>query len=177
MPRPHGVTLIELIVVIGIVAILSTLAAPSFARLRHESGRVSAVNGFLRGVFLARSESLKRSQAVTICKSSDGSSCTTDGEWHDGWIVFVNSERDHIPMRDAGEDVIHINQGWQAGTITSNRASYTFRPHRQSVVNGTIVFCDPRGSAEARAIIISHTGRPRIAERDASNRALRCTAR
>jgi hypothetical protein len=44
----------------------------------------------------------------------------------------------------------------------------------QAVVNGTIVFCDARGSAHARAIIISHTGRPRVAQRDADGKPLRC---
>jgi hypothetical protein len=37
------------------------------------------------------------------------------------------------------------------------------------------VFCDAGGKpSDARAIIISHTGRPRIAARDASNKALQC---
>ena len=44
----------------------------------------------------------------------------------------------------------------------------------QGVVNGTLVFCDPRGSAHARAIIISHTGRPRVARLDADGKPLRC---
>jgi type IV fimbrial biogenesis protein FimT len=60
--------------------------------------------------------------------------------------------------------------------VTSNRLAYTFRPVTQRGVNGTIVFCDERGSIAARAIIISHTGRPRVAHVDADNRPLRCAA-
>jgi type IV fimbrial biogenesis protein FimT len=174
MRQAHGVTLIELVTVIAIVAILSAIAAPSFANWLYESERAAAVNGFLHGVYLARSESIKRGATVTLCKSRDGAACSADAAWHDGWIVFVNLDRDEPPQRDPGEPAIFANQGWQGGTITSNRASYTFRPYRQAVVNGTIVFCDRRGSAHARAIIISHTGRPRLAERDADNRPLRC---
>lgn len=174
MRRLRGVTLIELATTIGIVAILGTLAVPSFQQLRYDSARTAVVNGFLHGVFFARSESIKRGTVVTMCKSRDGSTCTSDAAWHDGWMVFVNHDRDDLPERDPGEDVLLVTAAWPDGTIASNRAAYSFRPYQQAVVNGTIVFCDPRGSEHARAIIISHTGRPRVAQRDASNRPLRC---
>jgi type IV fimbrial biogenesis protein FimT len=175
MRRSHGVTLIELITTVGIIAILSTLAAPSFGNLRRDAERTSTVNSFVHALFLARSESIKRAQVVSICKSTNGSSCAdSHATWQEGWIVFANANRGDHPVRDANEPVLLVNPGWQHGTITSNRESYSFRPFQQAVVNGTIVFCDSRGSAQARAIIISQTGRPRVAQRDASNRALRC---
>jgi type IV fimbrial biogenesis protein FimT len=169
------VTLIELITTVGIVAILSTLAAPSFGNLRQDVERTSSVNTFVHALFLARSESIKRSQVVSICKSKDGVACADKhATWQDGWIIFANDDRDNHPVRDADEPILLVNHGWRHGTISSNRESYSFRPYRQAVVNGTIVFCDSRGSAQARAIIISHTGRPRVAQRDANNKALRC---
>lgn len=174
MRRPRGVTLIELVIAIGVVAILSMVAVPSFKELRYNAARTSAVNDFLHGVFLARSESIKRSQVVTLCKSRDGATCADRASWQEGWMIFVNGRDDHLPERDPDEQIIFVHSGWQDGTIVSNRAAYSFRPYRQAVVNGTIVFCDPRGSAHARAIIISHTGRPRVSQRDASNRPLRC---
>lgn len=174
MRRSQGVTLIELVTTIGIVAVLSAIAAPSFGNLKHDSERTAAVNGFLHAIFLARSESIKRGQVVTVCKSRDGASCASDAAWHEGWMIFVNTDRDDLPVRDPGEDVILVHEGWDGGRINSNRAAYSFRPYRQAVVNGTMVFCDPRGSTHARAIIVSHTGRPRVAHRDASNRPLRC---
>ena len=61
-----------------------------------------------------------------------------------------------------------------AGTITSNRPAYSFRPVHQGLVNGTLLFCDREGGAAARAIIISPTGRPRVSRRDSDNRPLHC---
>jgi type IV fimbrial biogenesis protein FimT len=177
MRHAHGLTLIELLATIAIVAILSAIAVPSFSNLRHDNARAAEVNGFLHAIFFARSESIKRAQVVTLCKSRDGSSCASDAQWHDGWIVFVNTDRDELPERDPDEELLLVRPGWRSGTITSNRAAYSFRPYRQGVVNGTVTFCDPRGSAHARAIIISHTGRPRTSPRDASNRPLTCPGR
>jgi type IV fimbrial biogenesis protein FimT len=177
MRRTTGVTLIELISTVSIMAILSSIAVPSFSNLRNDAERTTAVNGFLHALFLARSESMKRGQVVSICKSADGSTCAgKGGSWRDGWIVFANSDRDDLPMRDPDETVLLVNEGWQAGSIESNREAYSFRPYQQAVVNGTIVFCDPRGADHARAIIISHTGRPRVTQRDSSNRRLKCPA-
>jgi len=173
--RSVGVTLLELIVTLGIAAILSSLAVPAFTSVFRDSERTTAVNAFVHGIFLARSEAIKRRRIVSICKSRDHESCIgSAGRWNEGWIVFVNEDRDEPPARDADEPLLLVNDGWHRGTITSSRNSFSFRPYIQGVVNGTVVFCDPRGSAHARAIIISHTGRPRVSNRSSSNRPLAC---
>lgn len=174
MKRTQGVTLIELLATISVLAVLGALAAPSFHNLTLSSERTATVNNFFHALFLARSEAIKRGEVVTVCKSADGSTCLTAGEWTSGWIVFVNTDRDELPVRDKNEPVLQVYSGWSRGQITSNRPAYSFRPYTQGVVNGTIVFCDDRGSSEARAIIVSHTGRPRVSQRDASNRPLQC---
>lgn len=172
--RVAGITLVELMTTLVIVAILGSMALPGFSNLHMDNQRTTAVNGFVHSLYLARSEAIKRGNVVSICKSRDGQSCERDLEWNQGWMVFDNIDRDEPPQRDAGESVLLVNQGWEAGQITSNRTSYSFRPYTQGVVNGTLVFCDRRGSEHARAIIISHTGRPRIARRDSGNRPLSC---
>lgn len=173
----RGVTLLELVMSLAVVAILATIAVPGFNALRHGSERATAVNSFVHAVFLARSEAIKRGQVVTICKSVDGQTCASRAaEWRSGWIVFVNGDRDDPPQRDPGEPLLWTYAGWPRGHIVSNREAYSFRAYAQAGVNGTVVFCDPRGSAQARAVIISQTGRPRVARRDASNKPLRCPA-
>jgi type IV fimbrial biogenesis protein FimT len=113
--------------------------------------------------------------AVTLCASADGSQCSgSASQWHRGWIIFANDDFDSPPQRDPGELLLLVHAGWREGSITSNRASYSLRANAQAVINGTLVFCDPRGSAHARALIINNVGRPRLAERDADNRPLQC---
>lgn len=174
-PRPRGFTLLELLVTVSIAAVLLGLAVPAFGGMWRNSQRTVAVNALIHGIFLARSTAITRDHAVTICRSPDGQSCSNGMiNWQDGWIVFVNLDRDDPPIRDGDEPVLAVQAGWTGGTITSNRHSYSFRPHQHRVVNGTVVFCDRRGSAEARAIIINSVGRPRVARRDSENRPLRC---
>lgn len=177
MHRLQGVSLIELVVVVCVLAILGTLTVPTMSHLRHDAGRTAAVNDFVHAIFLARSEAIKRGTVVSLCKSADGSTCMNKNpDWNAGWMVFANADRDEPPVRDRDEAVLLTYAGWPTGHIRANRAAFSFRPFIQGVVNGTVVFCDPRGSGHARAIIISHTGRPRLSQRDASNKPLRCPA-
>jgi type IV fimbrial biogenesis protein FimT len=160
------------------MAIVSTLAMPGMNDLVKNSERTSAVNTFIHALFFARSEAMTRGGVVSLCKSMNGSSCMNrHPDWNAGWMVFANTDRDDPPVRDADEEVLAVYPGWQGGHITSNRQAYSFRPYLQGVVNGTILFCDPRGGSEARAIVISHTGRPRVSQRASGNKPLRCPAR
>lgn len=174
-PRSRGFTVLELIITVSIAAVLLGLAVPSFGGMWLDSQRAVAVNAFVHGIFLARSIAVGHGHVVSICRSSDGQTCSnrTDN-WQQGWMVFVNHDRDEPPVRDASEPVLAVQAAGSGVSITSNRTSYSFRPYRHAVVNGTLVFCDRRGSAQARAIIINSAGRPRISKRDSDNRPLRC---
>lgn len=174
MTRVDGLTLLELMLTLSILAIVSTLAMPAFADLRRNAVRTATVNDLLHALYLARSEAINRMEVVSVCKSIDGKRCGNDlPGWETGWLVFVNHDRDQPPAVDPDEPVLRTWTGWPQGRITANRPAFSFRPVQQSGVNGTILFCDSRG--EARAIVISQTGRPRATDRDADDRPLTCT--
>lgn len=96
MKKLLGFTLIELMVVIAIVAILTTLAAPSFKNLIQSNTISSTVNSFLADMRYARSESIRRGGGVVMCRSNapESSSPACDGTtgagsgWVTGWIIF-----------------------------------------------------------------------------------------
>ena len=170
-----GLTLIELLICLTIVAVLTTVAIPSFGEMHKNTLRRTSVNNVWHALFLARSEAIKRNSVVVLCKSRDATRCdNSPGNWSAGWIVFENLDHDEPAQRDAGEPVLRVYNPVGGISVTSNRQTFSFRPFAQGAVNGTIVFCDSRGSEAARAIIISHTGRPRVSRRDAGNRPLTC---
>ena len=173
----RGITLLEMLVTLAVAAILAAIAVPSFAAIQQNSQRRVAMDNFWHAIFLARSEAVKRNSVIAICKSADGITCNNAaGDWSAGWMVFDNLDHDEPAQRDDDEPVLQVYAPWHNGHVTSNRQTFSFRATTQGAVNGTIVFCDARGNADARAIIISHTGRPRQSQRDASNKPLICPA-
>ena len=171
----RGVTFLELLACLAIVAVLAAWGAPSFAALARNAARTREVNQFIQAVYLARSESIKRNGVVSLCPSIDGATCAPAGDWHGGWLVFVNDDRDSPAVRDVDEQLLRVYARWDSGHILSNRTTLSFRPFGQMGVTATVTFCDDRGSPAARAVIISQTGRPRVSSRNSSGGALACT--
>ena len=175
MDRHRGITLPELVFTLAIAVGLLGWGVPAFRDLQLNASRTREVNQFIQAVYLARSEAIKRNGVVSLCPSQDGQSCAPAGTpWQQGWIVFVNLDRDSPAVRDDSEPVLRAYAPWQRGAVTANRATLSFRPFGQMGVTATITFCDDRGSAAARAVIISQTGRPRVSDRSASNTPLSC---
>jgi len=174
-PRAAGFSLLELMVTLSVAGIVLGLGAPALNGMLLDSQRTVAVNSFVHSIYLARVTAANQGRTVSICRSVDGETCSNGtANWQQGWIVFVNSDRDDPPVRDADEPILLVQEPWRGGTVTSNRRSYSFRPYQHAVINGSLVFCDRRGPTQARAIIINIAGRPRIATRDSDNRPLRC---
>ena len=103
MHKNHGFTLLEAIVVLAIVSVLITLAAPSLKFLMQSNAMSSTVNTFLSDMRYARIESIKRSGSVVLCRSDapesvnptcDGGSGPGGNGWVSGWIVFHDLDND-----------------------------------------------------------------------------------
>ncbi len=103
MQRLKGFTLIELLVVLAILAILLTLAAPSFVQQIQSSTMTSNVNTFLADLRFTRSEAVRRGGGIVMCRSdapeAAAASCGSgDGPggngWVSGWIVFHDKNGD-----------------------------------------------------------------------------------
>jgi type IV fimbrial biogenesis protein FimT len=169
--------LTELLLAIALLAVVTGFAVPSFRSLQLDAARTRQVNQFVQSIHLARSEAMKRSAVISLCPSSDGRTCGTAGttHWDAGWLVFENLDRDSPAVLDPGEPIVQVYPAWADGQVRGNRDTLSFRSFGQSGVTATYVFCDARGSRAARAVIISQSGRPRIATRTASGAALACT--
>ena len=132
----QGFTLLELMVVLAIVAILTTLAAPSFTRLVQANTISINVNTFMADLRYARSESTRRGGGVVMCRSDAPEAAvpvcsTTSGAdvrgWVSGWLVYFDANRDGII--DAGEVLRVQSPVARLDSITekSGNASSIFR--------------------------------------------------
>jgi len=173
--RAAGISLLELLIVVAVAGVLLSTGVPGLRSLVQDNRRAAAVNRSVHAIHLARGEAAKRARYVTLCKSGGGRNCAGGNlPWSNGWIAFVNEDRDEPPQLDAGEDVLLREPPQMHVEVTGNRNAFTFRPFHQRSTNGTLVFCDSRGADSARALIVSHTGRPRVSDRTAGGGPLRC---
>ena len=90
MPRrPGGFSLVELMVTITVMAILLAIAVPSFRDVIHRNHVSSSSNELLASLAYARTEAITRSQLVSMCPSSSGTSCAGGTAFDLGWIVYT----------------------------------------------------------------------------------------
>lgn len=172
-------SLFELLITLVVASILTSLAVPAFKQLIVHTRLTTQVNGLLTDLHLARSEAIKRGQPVVLCKSQDGQYCTGDDAWHEGWVMFVDSNFNHLV--DPDETIIRV-QGAQSSLKTrlnasggSHRNHYLgYRPDGMSGKRGTFTICDPSAPNQARAIILYWTGRARVSDKSDDGHALTC---
>lgn len=168
--RTRGFTLFEMIVALAVLTVLIAALAPSFRGLLQDNQAAVHAETLMTSLTLARSEAIKRDVRVTLCKSADGASCATAGDWAQGWLVFV--DRDSDGVLDTGEDLLQV-QGGLAGKFTVNNTNadnwYAYRPDGSAassggLVTGTFRVCPPPGgdASRARRVVTNITGRPQI---------------
>ena len=172
--QENAFTLYELIITLVLVAILVGVALPSFAKMNANGRLRTEVNALFHAIHLARKESVMRRSVVSICPSFDSRSCTPGRDWSDGWIMFNNRDRDEPPMIDLGEPILQIHRAGPNLRITANRRGFTLRATEKRATNGTIVVCDLAGRVTPRALVVSYTGRPRVALETTRGNSYRC---
>jgi type IV fimbrial biogenesis protein FimT len=92
--RAQGMTLIELITAMLVLAILMSIAIPSFREFAADSRTTAATSDLVTALNMARSEALRRSSLVVACSSTDGAQCAGSNVWTSGWIVFADRNGD-----------------------------------------------------------------------------------
>lgn len=132
MKDPTGFTLVELMVVIAIVAILLTIAVPSFEYVTTSNRMSTEIDSLLADLQYARSEAMKQGQTVTVCPSADGKRCDKSMSWKSGWVVFSDGNGDGMVNED--DSVLRIRQAFLGNdsfdsdndmqSVTFNRAGF-----------------------------------------------------
>ena len=170
----EGFTIIELMLAVALVAVLLGIGVPSFSRLIESNRLTTQINEFSTALNLARSEALKRSRRISLCRSVNGTSCNTagGGGYHTGWLVFVDTDGDGA--LDAGEDLLRAGQALSAastlrGTGSGNLDNYvSFLSSGLASEAGEFILCKNDDKTKARALFMTPTGRVRLAQRDSS---------
>lgn len=110
--RNDGVTLLEIIIVIGIAGILLSMAVPSFRSTLINNRLSSENNDLMVDIIFARSEAIRSADTVSICPSTDGISCTLSG-WGDGRIIFI--DKSTAGFVDNGDVILRVSSPVKIG--------------------------------------------------------------
>ena len=173
----RGLSLVELLMAVAIGGLLVTLAAPSFSAMVQAQRGSALASGLFSSLQLTRIAAITRNDRVVMCKSLDGSGCSTSGGWQQGWIVFQDTNNN--AALDPGETVIERQQAlspgwWLTGNgPVSTYVSYGSTGYSKLVSGafqaGTFTLCPVTGGAgEARQIVINSAGRARVQKAVAS---------
>jgi type IV fimbrial biogenesis protein FimT len=183
MKTQTGFTIIELMIVVALAAVLLTIGIPGFQEMVQDNRRASATVEMISAIQIARSEAVKLNAPMTLCPSSDGSSCSGTA-WETGWIAFIDDDLDDVDdaadgngARDTGEDLVRTGSALGAIAISSTFTSLTYRPNGRMETSGgnteaEFILCDGRGAGKGRAILIFRSGRPETSTTDLANNAI-----
>jgi type IV fimbrial biogenesis protein FimT len=161
--KTQGVTLYELLMTLALVGIVLTTGLPAFSGTLARQKQAVEINALFHAIHLARKESIMRRKVVSLCPSRDGESCEPGRDWSSGWILFENADRDSPPEVDAGEPVLRHHRVSADIRVLANRHGFTLRATFLRATNGTFVICDRQNRIRGKGLIVSYTGRPRVA--------------
>lgn len=169
-----GYSLYELIITLSVAAVLLGLGIPEFSDVLARHRQHVELNALFHAVYAARKQSIASRRVVSLCPSADGLQCRPGRDWSSGWILFVNSDRDSPPHIDAGEEILTRHVVDATIRLTANRPGFTSRGTWLRMTNGTVVACDRAGRVPPRALVVSYTGRPRVAGTRPNGKPYRC---
>lgn len=153
-PNQRGFTLVELMITLVIAAILVSVAVPNFTNIIQNNRATAQANEFLTALSIARSEALKRGEAITMTTAGTADDAN---DWAGGWTIT-----------DTANTTLYVNSGFGGGgslTNVNDVTSVAFNSRGFLVGTQAITFNaripDCSGN-EARNITITPTGRAAI---------------
>ncbi len=164
----RGVSLVELVVALGIGALLLVIALPSYSRWIGDEMVMNQALLLAKSMQLARSEAIKRGHRVNLCKSADGVQCANTGDWNQGFLMHEDTgAKGEV---DGADDVIRFEHADRGIYVSSNKpladyVSFTAFGHARmlngALQMGTFTVC--KSGFQAVDVVLVGSGRVRIA--------------
>ncbi|MDI1308767.1 MAG: GspH/FimT family protein [Methylotenera sp.] len=143
MSRLLGFTLVELMVVIAIIAIMASIAVPSFSATIANMRAKNAASSIYDGLVRARSEAVKRNLTVTLAPATS---------WAQGWQIT------------SSDSTTVLEKYTSTGTVTiSGPTSVEYKSTGRAIGTGTFNISATSGSATTyRCVSVTLSGLPKI---------------
>ena len=172
--RSRGFTIPEIIITLGIIAIVLSTAVPSISSMIKDNRLASQLNSVVTHIHIARAEAAKRDVRVIMCRSSTPNatnpSCGgTEQVWTDGYIVFADDGNYSNNWYNPGTDTLLIRgqpapSGIEMRTNSTWNRNLEFNPGGSTNEGGVAMMslCDNRKSDNGRQIQVGLNGIPKM---------------
>lgn len=157
MPKSAGMTLIELLISLAIVAVLIVVVAPSIQSVLQANRVTADINNLSALARQARFAAINERTTVTLCPSQNYASCTST--WTDAKIIFIDDNNNGT--RDTDEPLIASADALSKSNVVSGiSGALQFSENGAIAKNASIVVCPYGGEAsQASAVLLSLYGR------------------
>ena len=173
--KSTGFTLPELMITLGVIAIVLSTAVPSISSMIRDNALAKQLNTVITDIHYARAEAVKRDVRVILCRSASPNATTpscggTTSVWETGYIVFADDGNNSNSIYNAGTDTLLIrgqpaSSGIKMRTNSTWNNNLEFNPDGSTNESGStasMALCDSRGSTNGRNIQVAANGVPRM---------------
>jgi type IV fimbrial biogenesis protein FimT len=158
--RCQGFTLVEMLIVLVIIGIMTTVAVPSFSELLGRHRLAAGVNDLHAAILLARSEAVKRGTVVAVRP--------VQGNWANGWTVATDPDADG--RLDPGEVVLLQHEALARTTRVTADTTPGYiafgldgesRRNNGGFLAATLTLCD---AGKTSSLVMARGGRVRLSK-------------
>lgn len=135
-----------------VAVILLTIAVPAFQNFLRNDRQWTIANSLVMDLNAARSEAIKQDTTVSVCPTTNGTSCTAATTWSQGWIVLSSA---------SGSTPVLTQPALATGdtlTEASGLTAVTFLSTGMVSAQAAFTLCDSRGATQARYVQVGPTG-------------------
>lgn len=156
MQSSRGFTIIELMITIVVLAVLISIAAPSFQRVIEDNRVTTQVNEFIAAVNTARSEAIRVGGAVSLIARGGGTFLS-------GWCIQGGTGAACV----AGSEIF-VHAAMQNVVVTGGTNRFVFERLGEMTVPAAMVTLTvrpqscPPGDWRMRRITVIPSGRPSV---------------
>lgn len=148
----RGFTLVELMTVIAIVAVMSSVGIPLFRNLVSNNCVTSSSNLLVAGVQLARSEAAQNFTSISVD--------AIDADWSNGLLVWQDLNADGVIDGDEQIRSIAFNCSGVSINEAGGNTRFVFSSSGEPDSAGTFSICGENSPGQDSQVAISATGRP-----------------